>query len=317
MLETYSTTQNLTKDKPNLKKNNQDQFESCLFLPQGPNRIAEGGLRTQDWFKKNLENKPLMTVITVVFNGKEYLEETILSVINQTYDNIEYIVIDGGSTDGTLDIIKKYEHAIDYWVSESDKGIYDAWNKAVQVSMGMWICFLGADDCWADDNSVKQYVNVILCSCLNGNFISSLLKLIDKNDQQVRQIGSRMSQTSLIKKFNIAHPGAMHHRSLFEKHGLFDIRFKSSADYDFLLRSSSDIVPLFMNKVTILMREGGVSNTNSFKAFKVIARETFRIQKKYSKVYAYKNYYLSIIYFFIDHRFKFKNLRHRLFGLIK
>ena len=92
------------------------------------------------------EGKPLISVITVVYNGEKYLEETIQSIINQTYDNVEYIIIDGGSTDGTVDIIKKYEDRIDYWVSEKDKGISDAFNKGVKVAKGDYINFQGDGD---------------------------------------------------------------------------------------------------------------------------------------------------------------------------
>ena len=94
-----------------------------------------------------LNKLPLITVITVVYNGEKYLEETIQSVINQTYPNVEYIIIDGGSTDGTLDIIKKYEDRIDYWVSEKDKGLYDAMNKGWSLIDGdSRILFLVAGD---------------------------------------------------------------------------------------------------------------------------------------------------------------------------
>lgn len=93
-----------------------------------------------------MKTNPLITVITVVYNGEKYLEETILSVINQSYENIEYIIIDGGSTDGTLDIIKKYEDKIAYWVSEKDKGIYDAMNKGIKTATGEWLNFMNAGD---------------------------------------------------------------------------------------------------------------------------------------------------------------------------
>lgn len=92
------------------------------------------------------EGKPLISIITVVYNGEKYLEETIQSVINQTYDNVEYIIIDGGSTDGTVDIIKKYEDKIDYWVSERDNGIYDAMNKGIDAASGVWLNFMNAGD---------------------------------------------------------------------------------------------------------------------------------------------------------------------------
>ena len=92
--------------------------------------------------KESLINEPLISIITVVFNGIEYLEETILSVANQTYCNIEYIIIDGGSDDGTLEIIKKYPHIIDLWVSENDNGIYDAMNKGAKLATGSHLCLL-------------------------------------------------------------------------------------------------------------------------------------------------------------------------------
>ena len=98
---------------------------------------------------------PKISIITVSYNAVATIEQTILSVINQTYENIEYIIIDGGSTDGTIDIIKKYKDKISYWVSEQDNGIYDAMNKGIDVATGDYIQFLNADDCLVNKEIIK------------------------------------------------------------------------------------------------------------------------------------------------------------------
>jgi len=123
------------------------QQTGCFVLPPNPIRKGEGGLRTKGFFKKYFSDKPLISIITVVFNEADRLSDTIESVLNQDYPNIEYIVIDGGSTDSTVDIIRQYEDRIDYWVSEPDTGIYDAMNKGWRVANDQsHILFLGSGD---------------------------------------------------------------------------------------------------------------------------------------------------------------------------
>jgi glycosyltransferase involved in cell wall biosynthesis len=95
--------------------------------------------------------KPLVTVITVCFNCKSDIEKTIKSVLEQTYDNIEYLIIDGGSTDGTVDVIKTYSDRLAYWVSEPDRGIYDAMNKGLQKAAGEWVNFMNVGDLFVDE----------------------------------------------------------------------------------------------------------------------------------------------------------------------
>lgn len=158
--EDFSTTRLLTTNNSMFKSRMQNIVKDNLNLSKCEERIMEGGLRTKGYFKRSFPQKPIITVINVVFNGEDYLEETIESVINQSYDNVEYIVIDGASADGTSDIIKKFEEQIDYWVSELDRGIYDAMNKGLDVASGEWLVFMNAGDIFYNsqvlENSVEQ-----------------------------------------------------------------------------------------------------------------------------------------------------------------
>ena len=118
--------------------------------------ISEGGLRTKNILKNSEKDKPLITIITAVLNNKKYLEECLLSLHKQRYDNYEHIIIDGGSNDGTLDIIKQYEDKVDYWCSSKDKGIYDAFNNGMKLARGEYIGFLNSDDTY--ENNALEYL---------------------------------------------------------------------------------------------------------------------------------------------------------------
>lgn len=121
--------------------------KNCFVLPYNPQRKDEGGLRAKGQIRNVDPNKPIVTVITVVLNRAKYLDQTIQNILNQTYNNIEYIIIDGGSTDGTLEIIKEHQARIDYWVSEPDSGIYEAMNKGwLLANERSYVLFLGAGD---------------------------------------------------------------------------------------------------------------------------------------------------------------------------
>jgi len=136
----------VTKEQPRIENDPSSEVHTRPFLPSHHQQQGEGGLRTKGYFKKSFNDKPLVSIITVVLNGEKHFAHTIQSVIAQTYDNVEYIIIDGGSTDGTVDIIKKYEDKIDYWISEPDEGIYDAMNKGIDLFTGKWLYYLGSDD---------------------------------------------------------------------------------------------------------------------------------------------------------------------------
>lgn len=266
----YSTTRALSRNPEYLPEVVGSKFEQLLHLPPNSLRTGEGGLRTQGYFKLaqsykgqvgGSTAKPLITVITAVFNADQTLEDTILSVVNQSYGNIEYIIIDGGSTDNSVDIIRKYQHLIDYWVSEPDKGIYDAWNKGVSLARGDWISFLGADDVYRDA-AVESYIQLAgKYGDQQLDYISSRVNLA-KGTTILNVVGASW-QWDKFRKYNlIAQVGSFHHRSLFEAHGLYDASYKISGDYEFLLRSGKDLRAKFLDAITVNMQVGGVSDAN-------------------------------------------------------
>ena len=132
----YSTTRLLIKKEVCSTQIKYDNCKDMNATLKGGNKKCEGGLRIRQYSKKSYKYKPLISIVTVVLNGDKYLEETIQSVINQSYENVEYIIIDGGSLDGTLDIVKKYENKVDYWISEGDKGQTDALVKGFNICNG-------------------------------------------------------------------------------------------------------------------------------------------------------------------------------------
>lgn len=169
---------------------------------------------------------PCISIITVVFNDVKNIEKTILSVVNQKYKNIDFIVIDGGSYDGTIDVIKKYENYISTFVSEKDYGIYDAMNKGISYAKGDWIHFLNSGDEFVNSNTlsdvnfsgVEEQVKV-----LHGDVILSF-----KRGEIYKKLGYRSDGLPLLY-----HQGVFV-RSLLQKKNLFDLRYRICADYNFL-----------------------------------------------------------------------------------
>jgi glycosyltransferase involved in cell wall biosynthesis len=218
-------------------------------------------------------NQPLVSIITIVYNAKKTLEQTILSVINQSYKNIEYIIIDGGSTDGSIDIIKQYENKITYWVSEKDNGISDAFNKGILQCKGEIVGILNADD-WYEKNAVetiiKKYTDDTSVYCAD-------LNLIDNSDFPFKKMKSKI--WFLDYGMHIMHPSTFVKKSCYDNYGLFDIHLKFAMDYDLLLRLKNNGCKFsYIPNVIVNMRIEGVSS-NVRKNFK----EELKVKRRHVK----------------------------------
>lgn len=225
--------------------------------------------------------KPLVSIVTAVYNAQETLEQTIQSVLSQTYENIEYIIIDGGSTDGSLDTIKKYDDKIAYWVSETDSGIYQAWNKALAHAKGDWVYFLGADDYLWSPSTIQQIVPSLNEAYPEIRVVYGQVSLVTEMGKELQIIGNAPWQKVKRKMRDmmiIPHPGTFHHRDIFDKLGVFNESFKIAGDFELLLRELKTRDALYVPDQTIsAMRVGGVSSTpdSSLK----LLREQYRARR--------------------------------------
>lgn len=204
-----------------------------------------------------------ISIITVTYNSAATVEQTILSVINQSYKNIEYIIIDGGSSDSTLNIIDKYREKISIFVSEKDKGLYDALNKGIGMASGDVIGMLHSDDFYIDNEVIEKYAATFLKT--KPDAVYSDLYYVDKlnTDKIVRKWKSgNYSPGAFINGWMPPHPTFFAKKELYLKLGTFNLQFKSAADYELMLRfiHKYQITLAYLPEYTIKMRVGGKSN---------------------------------------------------------
>ena len=278
-LTDYSTTRALTSDRPIIKASSEPEESLRLSSPK-----IEGGLRTQGLYKQDKLELPLISVITVVYNGEKYLEQTIQSVINQSYDNVEYIIVDGGSTDSTLEIIQKYNDVIDYWVSASDKGIYDAMNKGTTLALGRYTLHINADDLLFQPNSLDlAYGDASIAGAV----------LIFHPEEQIFK--KRLNRTVDRNEYINAIRYPFHHQGfigLRNSNSFFDTNYRIIADNLLMAKKISNEKIISLDTIIALHRREGVSAENN----DAINRELLQAIALSKNLRVYWTIYQKIIY---------------------
>jgi glycosyltransferase involved in cell wall biosynthesis len=232
----YSTTRRVYKAKSK-KYNKKTKLTNIKKI--------EGGLRTKNFIKNSYPGKPLISIITVTYNCKNLLERTIKSVLNLSYENIEFIIIDGQSTDNTLKIIKKYDESIDYWVSQKDDGIYNAMNKGTKYSCGDAIFFLNAGDKLIN----KEFVKLIKLFENNKDLYGDNFVLCGTHEYTIKYPGFKILKKNFIPLLGRlpSHQSMLIPRKLQLKNK-YDERFPISSDKDFKLK-------IYLKKVNYIIKD--------------------------------------------------------------
>jgi glycosyltransferase involved in cell wall biosynthesis len=217
--------------------------------------------------KTGTAGSPLVSVITITFNSAKYLDDTIKSVIGQDYSHVEYIIVDGGSTDGTLDIIRRYEEKIQKWISEPDKGISDAMNKGIRMASGDIIGIIHSDDFYADPTVLKRVAGIFSQSP-GVKALYGIQDFIDPVTGKTLLTWGRDSDPSEIKKrMYIPHPTLFVRRKVYDDIGLFKLDYEVAMDYEFAIRLTKYARPYFLDYKIACMRDVGTSGRLYRRAF--------------------------------------------------
>jgi glycosyltransferase involved in cell wall biosynthesis len=242
-----------------------------------------GGKRVRDVSLLDDSKRPLFTVVTAVFNGADRLESTILSVSGQSYPDVEFIIIDGGSTDGTLEVLRKYENLIAYWISGPDKGVYDAFNKACRLVTGEWTIFLGAGDVLYDTEVLTQVAEVVRNVGPETEIVYGKVCLTKSGEIPVETLNCPWSQ--MCGRWSSGRPMLPHHQGVFHRDRLlavevpFDTTYRIAADSKLLYSSIRRAPPVFSDVFVASASIGGLSTDVRYTI--VAAKEVGRINREF------------------------------------
>jgi glycosyltransferase involved in cell wall biosynthesis len=221
---------------------------------------VEGGRRIRGIRPAGGPGVPMVSVILAVYNAGEALERTLMSVLRQKYPSLELVIIDGGSRDGTIDRIRRFEEDVDYWVSEPDRGVYDAYNKGVRLAAGEWLYFIGAGDELADQDTVER----IFSPPPVGKLIYGNVRWGDTG----KIYDGRFTKLKLCRR-NICHQAVFYRRDLFRELGEFDLRYPVVADWVFNLRcfGSASTRPVYTDTIVATFDLTGIAAQRGDPAF--------------------------------------------------
>jgi glycosyltransferase involved in cell wall biosynthesis len=215
---------------------------------------------------------PLVSIITISYNSERHIEQTIRSVIDQDYPNIEYLVVDGGSTDGTVDIIKRYEDKIAKWVSEPDRGPNEAIKKGLKMATGDMIALLNSDDYYADNTVVRRVVEVF-GSSPDVKMVYGILNYIDNiSGKSIMKWGRDREPSEIRKRMYLPTPTLFSRREVWDEVGPYRDDYDYADDYEWTLRAVKTTRPYFLNYVTACMRDKGRSDRNYRAGLAEVAR---------------------------------------------
>ncbi len=234
-----------------------------------------------------------VSIITAVYNNRTYISDAIESVLAQDYEQLEYIVIDGGSTDGTLEVIRQYENKISVLVSEPDRGLYDALNKGLKLATGDVIGFLHADDMYAKPTAVSQIVETFQLQGCDTAYSDLLYVEAEDTAKIVRYWqAAAYTEDSFLKGWMPPHPTFFVKREIYQRYGSYKTDMRISADYELMLRllHKHHVSTAYLPEITVKMRTGGVSNASLLSRWKANMEDRMAWEVNNLKPYFYTLY---------------------------
>jgi glycosyltransferase involved in cell wall biosynthesis len=218
----------------------------------------------------------LVSIVVAVKNASATLQACLDSVAVQSHVERELLIIDGGSVDGSTEIIQRSAEAVSYWCSEPDRGIYDAWNKALARANGEWVCFLGADDAFASPDTITRLVE----TGSGADVVTGKVALVDESGTVRRIVGRPWDWRAMLSHQVVAHPGSLHRADLFARFGGFDPSLQIVGDYDFFLRLGSTARVAFVDEIVVRMMRGGISRRSVLP----VLRESWQVQARHHAI---------------------------------